>query len=139
MFLLVLQSRLIPHELQDRVRSTLQTYNPLSMKRSIILTIGEDHGFINECDVRHHRIKNISKVNQHEVLQLLGKIDAVVKETGGSDLPEKKHSGTQRRHQDHVPGHTAETDGDTVGERMEESKGKCNYGLQSCDHVMLKI
>ncbi|KAK3525514.1 hypothetical protein QTP86_033482 [Hemibagrus guttatus] len=120
-FLLVLQSKLIPHELRDRVRSILHTYNPLSRKRSIMLSTGEGHGFIHECDVRHHRIENMSTFDQHEVLKLLGKIDAVVKETGGSDLPEKK---TQGRHQSQLPGNTAETDGDTVGGKLEENKGK---------------
>lgn len=138
-FLLVLHSELISHELHDRVRSILETYSPKSRTRTITLTIGKDHGFISECDVRCHRIENLSKFDQHEVLQLLGKIDAVVKETGGSDHPEKKHTGTQTRRQDHLTGNTAETDGHTITEKLEENKGKCCYNLLSCDHVILKI
>lgn len=143
-FLLVLQSELITHEQQDRVRSILKTYSalfrehsvvqdrvrcvfktysPLSKKSSIVLTTGEDHGFISECEVRHHRIENISTFDKRQVLQLLGKIDGVVKETGGSDLREEKHSGTLRRHQDLV---TENTDGDTVRIKLGENKGKCN-------------
>ncbi|MCJ8749365.1 hypothetical protein PDJAM_G00175550, partial [Pangasius djambal] len=107
---------------EDRVRSILETHSPLSRKRTIVLTTGEDHGFISDCEVRHHRIGNISTFDKHQVLQLLGKIDAVVKETGGSDLQEKKHSGTQRRHQDHLTENTAKTAGDTVREKLEENK-----------------
>ncbi|XP_034157338.2 inner centromere protein A [Pangasianodon hypophthalmus] len=116
-FLLVLQS----DEQQDRVRRILETYSPLSRKRTIVLTTGEDHGFISES-VRRHRIGNISTFDKLQILQLLGKIDAVVKETGGSDLQEKTHSGTPRRHQDHLPKNTAETAGDTVREKLEENK-----------------
>ncbi|XP_027019352.2 WD repeat-containing protein 87-like isoform X2 [Tachysurus fulvidraco] len=121
-FLLVLQSELISHELHDRVRSVLETYSPKSSTRTVMLTIGKVHGFISECDVRHHRIESLSKFDQHEVLQLLGKIDAVVKETGGSDHPEKKHTGTQTSCQDHLTGNTTETDGDTIMETLEENK-----------------
>ncbi|XP_060760192.1 GTPase IMAP family member 8-like [Neoarius graeffei] len=114
-FLLVLQSEKFTHEQHDRVRSILETYSPLSWKRSIVITIGEDHGFISECEFRHHRIQNVSKFNKHQVLQLLWKIDAVVKETGGSALQEKKHSGTLRRPQEHLSEKT-------VKEQLEESK-----------------
>ncbi|XP_060760143.1 inner centromere protein A-like isoform X1 [Neoarius graeffei] len=117
-FLLVLQSEKFTHEQHDRVRSILETYSPLSRKRSIVITTGEDHGFISECEFRHHRIQNVSKFNKHQVLQLLWKIDAVVKETGGSVLQEKKHSGTLRRHQEHLSEKTAKT----VKENLEESK-----------------
>ncbi|XP_060760188.1 uncharacterized protein LOC132870531 isoform X2 [Neoarius graeffei] len=117
-FLLVLQSEKFTHEQHDRVRSILETYSPLSRKRSIVITTGEDHGFISECEFRHHRIQNVSKFNKHQVLQLLWKIDAVVKETGGSALQEKKHSGTPRRHQEHLSEKTAKT----VKEQLEESK-----------------
>ncbi|MCI4395173.1 hypothetical protein PGIGA_G00177440, partial [Pangasianodon gigas] len=117
-FLLVLQS----DEQEDRVRRILETYSPLSRKRTVVLTKGADRGFIGECEVRHHRIGNISTFDKLQVLQLLGKIDAVVKETGGSDLQEKTHSGTPRRHQDHLPKNTAETAGDTVREKLEENK-----------------
>ncbi|XP_060760191.1 structural maintenance of chromosomes protein 2-like [Neoarius graeffei] len=114
-FLLVLQSEKFTREQHDRVRSILETYSPLSRKRSIMITTGEDHGFISECEFRHHRIQNVSKFNKHQVLQLLWKIDAVVKETGGSVLQEKKHSGTLRRHQEHLSEKT-------VKEQLEESK-----------------
>ncbi|XP_060760190.1 GTPase IMAP family member 8-like isoform X2 [Neoarius graeffei] len=114
-FLLVLQSEKFTHEQHDRVRSILETYSPLSRKRSIVITTGEDHGFISECEFRHHRIQNVSKFNKHQVLQLLGKIDAVVKETGGSALQEKKHSGTLKRPQEHLSEKT-------VKEKLEESK-----------------
>ncbi|KAB5517586.1 hypothetical protein PHYPO_G00168840 [Pangasianodon hypophthalmus] len=118
----VLQEKLIKPMQEDRVRSILKTYSPLSRKRTIVLTTGEDSGFISECEVRHHRIGNISTFDKHQILQLLGKIDAVVKETGGSDLQEKKHSGTLIRHQDHLPKNTAETARDTVREKLEENK-----------------
>ncbi|XP_060760172.1 uncharacterized protein LOC132870523 isoform X2 [Neoarius graeffei] len=114
-FLLVLQSEKFTHEQHDRVRSILETYSPLSRKRSIVITTGEDHGFISECEFRHHRIQNVSKFNKHQVLQLLEKINAVVNETGGSALQEKKHSGTLRRHQEHLSEKT-------VKENLEESK-----------------
>ncbi|XP_047672130.1 interferon-induced very large GTPase 1-like isoform X4 [Tachysurus fulvidraco] len=129
-FLLVLQSELISHELHDRVRSVLETYSPKSSTRTVTLTIGKVHGFISECDVRHHRIESLSKFDQHKVVQLLGKIDAVVKETGGSDsickmsellkdhAQDKKRSGTPGRHQDHWTEITSETD-----RNLEESKG----------------
>lgn len=122
-FLLVLQSEFNTHEEQDRVRSVLATYSPLSKRCTIVLITGEDHGFISECEVRHHRIQNISTFDKRQVLQLLGKIDGVVKETGGSDLQEEKNSGTLRRHQDLV---TENTDGDTVRIKLGENKGKCN-------------
>ncbi|KAF4080907.1 hypothetical protein AMELA_G00176400 [Ameiurus melas] len=82
----------------------------------------EDHGFISECEVKHHRIENISTFDKHQVLQLLGKIDGVVKETGGSDLQDQKHSGTLRRYQDPVTENTAQTDGDRIRIKLEENK-----------------
>ncbi|XP_053494453.1 interferon-induced very large GTPase 1 [Ictalurus furcatus] len=133
-FLLVLHSELITHEEQDRVRSVLATYSPLSREHSIVITTGEDHGFISECEVRHHRIQNISTFDKHQVLPLLKKIDQVLKETGGSDqicrmtepqkgsVPEKKQSGTLGRQQDHLTEITAKTDRDTVEGHLEESK-----------------
>ncbi|XP_060760175.1 uncharacterized protein LOC132870524 isoform X2 [Neoarius graeffei] len=114
-FLLVLQSEKFTHEQHDRVRSILETYSSLSRKRSIVITTGEDHGFISECEFRHHRIQNVSKFSKHQILQLLEKIDAVVKETGRSALQEKKHSGTLRRHQEHLSEKT-------LKEQLEESK-----------------
>ncbi|KAF4080918.1 hypothetical protein AMELA_G00176420 [Ameiurus melas] len=121
-FLLVLQSEFITHEEQGRVRSMLATYSPLSRERSIVITTGEDHGFISGCEVKHHTIENISTFDKHQVLQLLGKIDGVVKETGGSDLQEENHSETLRRYQDHVTEKTAQTDGDRLREKPEENK-----------------
>ncbi|KAI5085756.1 interferon-induced very large GTPase 1-like, partial [Silurus meridionalis] len=85
-FLLVLQSKTVTREKHDRVRSILETFSPLSRKRSIVITTGEDQGFLSECEVRHHRIQKISPFDKHEVLEILKKIDAVVKETEGSSL-----------------------------------------------------
>ncbi|KAF7686531.1 hypothetical protein HF521_015893, partial [Silurus meridionalis] len=111
-FLLVLQSETVTREQHDRVRSILETFYPLSRKRSIVITTGEDQGFISQREVRHHRIQKISPFDKHEVLQLLKKIDAVVKETEGSSLHENKHPETQRRHEDHFTKNTAKIDGD---------------------------
>lgn len=120
-FLLVLQTESHTQEQLDRVRNVLETYSPLSRKCSIVITTGKDHGFISECEVRHHRIENISTSDKHQVLQLLRKIDALLKETGGSDLQESKHSETLRRHQDHCTENTEKTDG--VTKQLEENKG----------------
>ncbi|KAI5087028.1 GTPase IMAP family member 8-like, partial [Silurus meridionalis] len=101
-FLLVLQSETVTREQHDRVRSILETFYPLSRERSIVITTGEDQGFISECEVRHHRIQKISTFNKNEGLQLLKKIDAVLKESEVYDRQEKKDSGTQRRPDDHL-------------------------------------
>ncbi|KAF5891628.1 GTPase IMAP family member 8-like, partial [Clarias magur] len=119
-FLLVLQSGTITQKEHDRVRHTLDTYCPLSMERSIVITTGEDQGVISECEVRHHSIKNMSMFDKHQVLQLLGKIDMVLKETGGTDLHERKPS--LKSHQDHLTEDTEKTDGDIGREKLQEDR-----------------
>ncbi|KAF5891632.1 GTPase IMAP family member 8-like, partial [Clarias magur] len=119
-FLLVLQSGTITREQHDRVRNTLDTYNPLSRERSLVITTGEDHGVISECEVRHHRIQDISAFDNHQVLQLLGKIDILLKETGGTDVQARKT--TLRRHQDYLTEDKSETDGDTLRENLVENE-----------------
>ncbi|KAI5087030.1 GTPase IMAP family member 8, partial [Silurus meridionalis] len=126
-FLLVLQSETVTREKHDRVRSILETFSPLSRKRSIVITTGEDQGFLSECEVKHHRIQKISTFDKHEVLQLLGKIEVLVKETGECHLQEKKHSGTQRRQNDQLTKNKVKTDGDTIRDKLEKNKGKCNF------------
>lgn len=130
-FLLVLQPKLTKNNQLHKVRSVLETYSPLSRKRSIVLTVGEDHGFISECEVRHYRMESISTFNTHQVLQLLKKIDILVKETGGSDLQERKDSETMRRLQDHFTEDPEERDGDGAMEELQENKGNyVIYGLK---------
>ncbi|XP_053346248.1 GTPase IMAP family member 3-like [Clarias gariepinus] len=119
-FLLVLQSGTLAHERHDRVRNTLETYSPLSRERSIVITTGEDHGVISECEVRHHRIQDISAFDKRQVLQLLGKIDMLLKETGGTDLQARK--ATLRSHQDYLTEDTSKTDGETLRGDLEENK-----------------
>ncbi|XP_053345642.1 GTPase IMAP family member 4-like [Clarias gariepinus] len=121
-FLLVLQSVTNTHKQHNRVKNTLETYSPLSRECSIVITTGKDHGVFSECEVRHHRIHDISAFDKHQVLQLLGKIDMLLKETGGTDLQARKI--TLRRHQDHFTGETSKTDGETLRENLKENKGK---------------
>ncbi|XP_076866528.1 GTPase IMAP family member 6-like isoform X2 [Brachyhypopomus gauderio] len=60
-FLLVLQSENFTQEDQDRIRSVLDSYGPLCLKQSVVVTTGEDQDtrgclstFIRECGGRHH-------------------------------------------------------------------------------------
>ncbi|XP_036420382.1 uncharacterized protein LOC118803935 [Colossoma macropomum] len=80
-FLLVLQSDNFTKQDQIRTKNILRMYSTLALQYSVLLTIGEDHGlsfylslFVSDCNVRQH------------VLQLLEKIEEMVKQNGGDHL-----------------------------------------------------
>ncbi|XP_062843993.1 uncharacterized protein LOC134302728 [Trichomycterus rosablanca] len=89
-FLLVLQSQNLMKEHNDRIISTLYSYIPQSINRLLLVTTAEEHGYfytcISECEMKHYRIVNLSLFNEHQVLQLLKKIDVMVTENGGGHM-----------------------------------------------------
>ncbi|XP_035380940.1 GTPase IMAP family member 8-like [Electrophorus electricus] len=136
-FLLVLQSDNFTKEDQDRIRRVLDSYDPLVIKHSVVVTTGEDHDrreclstFIGQCGGGHYVCKDISKRNKDQVLQLLKKVDEVVEQNGGGhltcemteahelDLKEEKQSEPSGRGTDQFTG-TAKAGADMDGGKLE--------------------
>ncbi|KAI4903930.1 hypothetical protein NFI96_023849, partial [Prochilodus magdalenae] len=141
-FLLVLQSEDFRKEDLDRIRRVLNTYSPLSMKYSVVLPMGEARHFteslrllIKECGDRYLSYKEISSLKQ---IQLLDKINAVVKQNGGKhltcdingelpvNLMAEKHSGSSGRDQ-------AKTDIGKGGGLANEKENAKEKGYTMCE------
>uniref|UniRef100_A0A3B1KEI5 GTPase IMAP family member 8 n=1 Tax=Astyanax mexicanus TaxID=7994 RepID=A0A3B1KEI5_ASTMX len=137
-FLLVLQPENFTMNDCITLRNVLNTYSPLSMKYSLVLTTSKAHGLfgvkgflsvvIRECGGKHHQFTETIQYNKYQVIQLLEKIDEVVSMNAGNHLIcEINESFEEALREGKLlvkPGQTcfAEKDGNRGGRKQSERK-----------------